>query len=96
MHDARVKLWRLKGKVVVERPFRENGADRIYNGSAEVDFCPLKCALKSCMSHNGLRLVRIMTESMPHDVKKIKPHKLIKRTQRDVFSSYLVIFPATL
>ena len=50
-------------KVVVMRTFRENGAERIYTALVEVDFCSLKCVLKSFigqMTINGLWSVRIM------------------------------------
>ena len=44
------------GNVVVERPFRENGADRIYTAVVKVDFCNLKCVLKSLIGQHGTRI----------------------------------------
>ena len=46
VHNAKVKLWPLKSKVVVEWTFGENGAERIYTAIVKVGFCHLKCVLK--------------------------------------------------
>ena len=36
---------------VEERPFRENGADRIGTALITVGLCSLKCVFKSCIGH---------------------------------------------
>ena len=53
VQHAKVKLWPLAlsySKVVVEWPFRENGAERIYTALVEVGFSNLKCVFKSFYS----------------------------------------------
>ena len=44
--------------MVVEWPFREkNGAERIYAVLVEVDFCDLKCAVKSNQAVRSKKLI---------------------------------------
>ena len=48
-----------ESKVVVEWPFQENGAERIYTAFVVVGVCHLKSVLKSVVGQNGLRAVRM-------------------------------------
>ena len=57
--NAEVKLWPLEVRVVAERAFRENGAERVYTAIVKVGFCHLKCVLKSLISRNGQSAVRV-------------------------------------
>ena len=75
--NAKLKLWPLIVKMVVEWPFRENGDERIDTSSAEVGFCALKCDLKS-LKINRSKWAVIEIEQTPYKVKKIRNNKLIK------------------
>ena len=48
---------------IVEWPFPENGAERVYTALVIVDFyfCDLKCVLKLVIGQNGLWAENIIT-----------------------------------
>ena len=53
MHNAKVKLCMAsESKMVVEWPFRENGAERIYTNLVKVGLCNLKYVLKLCINRS--------------------------------------------
>ena len=52
--SQREVIWshQVKGQLA-EWPILENGAERIYTALVKVNFCNLKCVLKSCMDQTG-------------------------------------------
>ena len=52
MHSAQNEVTSSYSKVVVEWPFRENGAERTDTALVKVGFCILKPVLKSFIRRN--------------------------------------------
>ena len=81
--------------MVVEWLFRENGAETIY-GFIQRLLLSFEMCFKVMYRSKWAVSSKHMIEQTPFNVKKVKNNKLIKWPPSVVFSSYLVIFPATL
>ena len=72
--------------MILKWPFWSNGAERSYAALVKVEFCNLKCVLKSFIVQNGLLAVRIGYDRRPTMwKKKSKNSKLINWPLADVF-----------
>ena len=94
--------------MVVEWPFRENGAERIYSALDRVGFCDFKDVFKVIYRSKWAVGSRNLIEQTPYNVppppapkkrrqktRQKTPKPSIDTSLGDVFSSYIVIFPAT-